>query len=348
MKNLIRIIVFTTVLCYACKKDENITQPDKVSVAISTGETGYIYLDGQYIGFQTPYTINVSKGKHVIGVALQNSFQYLRKEIDASSDITINLTDADKPTPKTWKALWVGLSETKTDLGSNGGCSTHFSKAELDSGYNFFQWSISNYFEKFSYKTMQWQIDRMDITLPVMPKQESDTRAVVLPESIIKLIPTIKPGAYDCIFVFWRQKEATCDFGYGGYLGLGWSNPLEEPIKTGYVTIKFDAGTNINDKINYFKNNDPGVWVHEWLHTVGEKFYQDKGLSLPQKAGDGFVVHAAEIYHYTFPWMNWYLDFISGRVLSSSTNGPKYLGIGPESFLKYCTVSETVSNSACK
>lgn len=313
----------------------------RVKVAVTAPEAGFIYIDGIYAGIRAPGTIEAPKGSHVIGVALQGSFQYLKKTIDLTANTSLNFTAADKPAPKVWKALWIGLHET-TGNSPTGECSTRFSKTDLDAGFEFFSWSLANHFEKYAYGTMRWETERKDITVPVRLKKSSNAWFTVEADTISRLLPDVRPGDYDCIFVFWRESEGSCSFA-SGYFGLAWTHPMNEAIKTGFVTVKFNAGTNINDRINGYKANDPGVWLHEWLHTVGERFYQDKGKKMPQKAGDGLVVHAAEMYGYNFPWMNWYLDFIAGRVPGLQA-GSGYLGIGPETFLQ-CTVRETAVNS---
>lgn len=339
-------LLFATGLCVlvlSCRKkgptaSDSGAGPNNVQLTLSSPAPGFIYLDGRYTGYHTPKIFSVPEGSHVVGVALENSFSYLRKEVTLSGDTSVELTLADKPAPKIWKALWVGLYDTRGHS-VTGDCSTHFSKEELDAGFDFFQWSLQNHFEKYSYGTMKWEVDRKDISVPVNLAKTSDTWYTVEPDSIEQLVPDIKPGAYDCVFIFWRESEGGCSF-KSSYFGLAWTNPMTTPGKTGYVTVKFDAGANILDKINYYETTDPGVWVHEWLHTVGENFYQAKGLPLPQKAPDGFVVHAAEMYGYSFPWMNWYRDFISGRIPNPSGD-PKFLGIGPEALLSY-TVREAV------
>ncbi|MGJ7032845.1 hypothetical protein [Niabella hirudinis] len=320
----------------ACKKDSAPSLPGLVPVTISTpgGEAGYLYIDGKYTGILVPGTVSFSVGHHTIGVALKNTEIYLRKTITAAASTPVAFTTADKPAPKTWKALWIGLYETRGNT-ETGDCSTHFSTADLDAGYNFFTWSLKEHFEKYAYGTMKWEVERRDITVPVTLTKGS-IGYTVEPAAIAALMPQIQPGVYDCVFVFWREKEGACSFP-GNYFGLAWTNPMAEALKTGYVTVKFDPGADIAATINQYKINDPGVWVHEWLHTVGENFYQAKGLNLPEKAG-GFSVHAAEVYHYSFPWMDWYRDFISGRV-SNTGGSPAYLGIGPEALLG-CTVRE--------
>ncbi len=339
------MLILLLAMLGACKKSSapagSNGSDNQIQLSVSAPEAGYVYVDGAYTGKQAPGTIAVTAGKHIISVALQNSYQYLRKEVNVTGAASVAFVMTDKPAPKVWKALWIGLYETK-GITTSGECSTHFSKDELDQGYGFFQWSLQQHFEKYTYNTIHWDVERKDIELPVTLTRSNDNWFTAEPSTISGILPQIQPGTYDCVFVFWRESEAACSF-KSGYFGLAWTNPLKENIKTGYVTVKFDAGTSITNKISYYKTNDPGVWVHEWLHTVGENFYQDKGLQLPRKAGDGLVVHAAEMYNYTFPWMDWYRDFMGGRVVNNSGT-PRFLGIGPEAFLG-CSVREKAINS---
>lgn len=338
------ILVLTLVvsLLTSCDNGEDSNGDALPKITISSDEPGFIYLDGQYTGYKTPAEISVSKGNHIIGVGTETSHSYLRKELEITEDINVELVQADKQAPKTWKALWIGVHEV-TGLSSTGQCSSQFSKEELDAGYNFFCWSIENHFEPYSFNTMNWEVERQDIETPIELHKASNTWFTLEPNSITDLLPKVQPGNYDAVFVFWREKDGECSF-QSSYFGLAWCDPMNEPIKTGYITVKFDAGSDINEKINWYKNNDPGVWVHEWLHTVGENYFQNRGERLPEKGGDGFVVHAAEKYGYTYPWMDWYSDFVSGRVKDAS-GGNVYYGIGPEAFLKYC-VRETAIETA--
>ncbi|TAJ14412.1 hypothetical protein DMA11_05205 [Marinilabiliaceae bacterium JC017] len=312
-----------------------------VTLKIDAPETGYIYINGKYSGKKTPGEIKVTPGDVTVGIALENSRQYLRRSIKTEGETQeVNFNESDKQTPKKWKALWVGVHEVKGQT-ANGICSSRFTKEQLDAGYDFFEWSIENHFEKMSYGTMDWEIERKDVDIPLMLKRSSDGTWYTLEQDVVTAaIPEIEPGAYDCVFLFWREKEGSCDF-TSPYFGLGWCDPLGDPIKTGFVTIKFNAKDDINKAIQYYKDNDPGVYMHEWLHTVGEKYFQSRGYSLPEKADDGFVVHAAEKYKYTYPWMNWYEDFVSGRV--KDYNGRSvYYGIGPDAFLE-CSLRESAT-----
>ncbi len=49
-----------------------------------------------------------------------------------------------------------------------------------------------------------------------------------------------------------------------------------------------------------------------------------------------------EGYGYAFPWMDWYLDLISGRVL----DGEEFVGVTPE-LLRACTIRGWV-NGECR
>lgn len=345
-KNSIALASLLMLLFMSCKKDKKLpanSEDKSIRIETPANEPGYVYVEGRYTGVKAPGTIKLTAGTYRIAVALENSWTYLQKEVQLKTDTTITLLPADKPVSKNWKALWVGLFETKGNS-AQGECSTHFTKAELDAGFDFFRWSLQQHFEKYSYGTMKWEVERKDISTPVLLNKESSNWFTVEPHTITTLLPEIQPGGYDCVFVFWREREGNCSF-QSNYFGLAWTDPMADVMKTGFVTVKFDAGTDINERINYYKTNDPGVWVHEWLHTVGENFYQNKGIAMPQKAG-GFSVHAAEVYQYSFPWMDWYKDFIAGRVPNPS-GSPGYLGIGPEALLK-CTVRETAVDTNCK
>jgi hypothetical protein len=330
MKPIYLLVIILTMFT-ACDGSEKTKHDTLLTISVNASEAGAIYLDGQYTGYTTPADIRVSEGTYVIGVATQSSSSYFRKELTVTEDTDLLLTVADKPEPKVWKALWVGIHEV-TGVSVTGECSSQFSKEELDAGYDFFMWSIDNHFEPFSFNTTKWEVERIDINTPIQLHRASNTWFTLEPGSITEVIPEVEAGNYDAVFVFWREKDGSCSF-KSSYFGLAWTDPLNDPIKTGYITIKFDAGNNIHDNINWYKENDPGVWVHEWLHTVGENYFQDRGERMPDKGGDGLVLHAAEMYHYTYPWMDWYRDFMSGQVKQLGS-GQRYCGIGPEALLQ--------------
>ncbi|PWD98463.1 PEGA domain-containing protein [Marinilabilia rubra] len=334
--NMLRYVKALMLFCFIgflsfCSSSDGGKVRNSYTIKITAEEKGVVYLNGKNTGNMTPAELNVGKGEHVFGVGTDGSNQYFRREIDVDEDAEIFLSTKDQPDPKVWKALWVGVHEVKGSS-PNGVCSSHFSKEELNAGYEFFMWSIENHFESFTYNTVKWDVERKDIQLPVRLHKASNTWFTLEPNSITELIPDIKPGEYDAVFVFWPEQDGDCSF-ESSYFGLAWTDPMNDPIKTGYITIKFDAGSDINEKIAWYKNNDPGVWVHEWLHTVGENYYQDLGVSMPEKGDDGLVLHAAEKYGYSYPWMDWYKEFMGGQVRDQK-NGSLFLGIGPETFLK--------------
>ncbi len=337
LKLVLFSIIFTISLssCNKSSNNQNNSSGTKVKISTPNGEAGYIYVDGSYTGSMAPGSINIPGGNHTVGVALKDSWQYLLKpSVNITGNTTLNFTLSDKPTPKVWKFLFVGI-----DTVTQNGLKSYFTPDELKSCYDYFLLSVQDYIEKYSYGTMDCQITRHDLQNPVT-LTSSSSGPVVAASDIVNLIPSIKPGTYDDVFVCWKQKTGSVDFG-GNYFGLAETAPLSEPYKTGYLQVKFtpDPYATIQDHIKYYENNDPGVWVHEWLHTVAEHFFENKGRPMPKASlGGGFVVHAAESYGYSSPWMTWYRDLISGRVLSQ--DGASYLGIGPEAFLG-CTVRET-------
>jgi hypothetical protein len=315
------------VLC-GCSKAQDIVKPitrPNVSISLESGAAGYIYLDGKFTGKKTPNQIFIDKGKHLISVADPDAAIYYRVEASIAKDTSLKMNNTNIPTPRTWKALWIGVREAVNPAGG----STHFATEDLDAAYNFFKWSIAEHFEKYSFGVTHWDVERLDIDDPISLIQSGGNQIIPF-EAITKKVSSIVPGAYDCVFVFFRQQEGAVAH-IGNYFGLGWCDPLREVEKTGYVIVKFDIGASIQDKISYYKNNDPGIFLHEWLHTVGESYFPSLGYNLPMPAGDGLRVHAAEIYGYTFPWLGWYKDFMAGKVVSK--DGVGYCGIGPEALL---------------
>lgn len=325
-----RTIFFTIAIllfCCCCKSSDSdvaVSKP-QLTVLLETGATGYIYLDGSYTGKRTPDKIVIGPGKHVVGVADPISAKYYRKEVAVSESAELRLSEADVPAPRKWKALWIGIRVAENP---NGG-STHFSTEQLDAAFDFFKWSITEQFEKYSFGVTSWDVDRTDVAEPVKLQQSGNNQIITF-QSIKEKVPAVSAGAYDCVFVFFRQQEGSVVH-VGNYFGLAWTDPLRDTEKMGFVIVKFDMGSSIQDKISSYKANDPGLFIHEWLHTVGENFYPSVGVIMPEVAGDGLRIHAAEIYGYSFPWISWYKDIMAGKVLKRGGSG--YCGIGPEALL---------------
>jgi hypothetical protein len=147
-------------------------------------------------------------------------------------------------------------------------------------------------------------------------------------------LDNVQPGEYDTVFFFWREQEGYCSF-KSSYFGLAWLEPTSDDArKTGYVTVKFNPGEkSVAGRIEQYLVEDPGVWTHEWLHVVIEKFYPNMQVKTPLPPKDKLILHSAGAYGYKYPWLEWYKDLISGQV----PLGQEYSGIGPEALLN-CTV----------
>jgi hypothetical protein len=313
-----------------------IDQSDNVvSLLVTSEEVGGIYIDGEYTGKTTPYSIPVIKGEHTIAVGTDESRQYLKKKLTAiDKDTSIHLTLKDKVEPTLWKALFVGVP-TVFGESATGQCSTHFTKQDLDDAFDFFQMNMKEHIEPFSYGSIKWEIERRDLTKPVElthnPKNGWYTLEAA--QALVEL-DNVKPGEYDTVFLFWREEEESCSF-KSSYFGLAWLEPTSEDTRqTGYVTVKFNPKKiGVKARINEYLADDPGVWTHEWLHVVIEQFYPSLHVKTPIPPKDKLILHAAGAYNYKYPWLEWYKDLISGQV----PLGQGFSGIGPEAFLN-CTV----------
>lgn len=306
-------------------------------ITIETPSEGYLYIDGRYSGVTVPGTTSIPLGQHRIGVGVIGGSYYYR-EIDVREDTCIIVfTTNDILEPRIWRALWIGVPQAQAEVEGEL-CETSLNEEELDAAFEFYTSSVEDHFEPYSFHTFQWEIDRRDTTQPV-DVTEGKYWYDIQPNDLGEILDDVEPGDYDTIFVFWKGQGDGCVIP-GEYLGLGW-NPNADAKFAGFVSVKFETN-DIYWYIDYFVNNDPGVWIHEWLHTVCEAFYYFRNVPLPYVHNQG-VVHTAEEYGYEFPWMTWYEDLIGGRVPSDEG----YLGIGPET-LSRCTVrQEAVDLGTC-
>lgn len=326
------ILFFLTLTIMGQDKEES------RNVFIDAPETGSIYLDGKYTGNKTPSTLILSAGEHNVGVGLDKKRIYLRKIITVGeSDQKVIFTDDDKGESKTWKALFVGVPTVYAKSRSGEECEATFTKEELDEGFEFFKLNMKEHVEPFSYNAINWEIERRDLMKPVKLTKTDNDWYILEPAQGLEELDMVQPGNYDNVFFFWREEEGDCSF-KSGYFGLAWLEPTSDDAReTGYVIVKFKPGVlGVAGKIQEYLNNDPGVWTHEWLHVVMEKFYPDLGVNVPLPAKDKLILHMAVEYGYTFPWMDWYKDLISGQVPFGQT----FVGIGPEAFLDN-TIRET-------
>jgi len=320
-------------------------------VNISATEVGSaIYLNGVYTGAVTPADLSVNTaGEHTIGIGLIDSKLYLKKNItiNQSSELqqfSLNLNDLQAA--KNWKALFIGVKSAKKPKGN---CVSSYTNEELDAGYQFLQWAFEERLEDYSYNTVNWLFDRFDITDEIVTL---DKNAVLQPEIIEPYLAShnIKKGDYDFIVPFYRGgdnigrgvQESGQDCYLGAFQGLGWYDYDILTVQASYVQIRYWDNAILAIAASKEDQYDPGMFIHEWLHSVAESkkegntFFETQGYTMPDDGSAGhYVVHAAGAYQYTFPWMTWYQDLISGKV----KKGQQYLGITPEAFLA-CSVRE--------
>jgi hypothetical protein len=265
----------------------------------------------------------VPNGTHTFAAGLHSAGQYLKKEAEITTSTSVDLSINDLVQPKTWKALFIGVNQV-----TNGSCVTSYSTSELDQAYSFFQWSFEQHVEPWSFNTMNWEFTRRDIDNQVV-KLSSDN--LITPEVLQSYMSDIQVGEYDLVLTFFRGEQSDCSI--ANFIGIAWYDVTALYCNSSYYTIRYYD--DIEGMIAYSMENDPGVFIHEWLHTVAEIFYPERGVQVPSFRGQ--VVHAAENYSYTYPWMDWYKDIIRGQV-EERRGG--YSGIGPEAFLE-CSVSES-------
>jgi len=307
--------------------EEEDSQEAGISLHISAPELeSAIYLDGVYTGKTTPNSLLLESGDYVIGIGLKNSRNYLRRTIKIEeNDIQIKaeLNQDDLQNPKKWKALFIGINDVET---LDGGCSNHYTSEELDLAFDYFKWSFEEKVEDYSYNTMDWEFTRRDISDQVITLSD---KKYLTPSMMESHLTDVKKGDFDLIVTFFKASDQNCFD--AGFMGLAWYNVTELDCNASYYMVRYHE--DIENRIANAKQNDGGVFIHEWLHTVAERFYPNRGIAVPQL--DGQVVHAAEKYGYEHPWMEWYEDIITGQV----KDGYKYVGIGPDAWLD-CTVRE--------
>ena len=301
-------------------------------VNVSANEAGSaIYLNGVYTGELTPADITVDEtGEYDIGIGLVNTGSYLKKSItvnDVETTQYIVLDDSDRLDAKTWRALFVGVNRVKS---ANGSCISSYSTAQLDMAYEFFKTSFKDDLEAYSYHTMDWQIERRDIIAKTITLSDDH---LISPATIDQNFPDIMPGDFDLIVSFFNGGAGdNSDCFIDNFIGIAWFDVTVLAADASYFTIRYYD--DIEAEIAYAKAEDPGMFIHEWLHTTAEWFYPDLGSAVP--VGSDGVVHAAGDFGYQHPWMTWYQDLVSGQV----PMGEGFGGITPEA-LHRCTVKES-------
>lgn len=341
MKKLIVLALsLAVVACSSSDKSKSENSPRMTYLQVEAPEGGAIYINGQFTGQYSPNRLEVDDGQITVSVGYESKKQYWRKTIEVEGSTRVELTEIDKVQPKVWKALFVGVSRAQASNRQQQLCHTDFSSSDLDTAYEFFQMNMRDHIETFSFGTVKWQTERIDISAPVDLNYNPNNDWYTLePEhgmSQLEQLTEVQPGDYDTIFYFWREQQQDCDF-TSGYFGLAWLEPWAENTKqTGYVTVKFNPkDIGVEGMHDWYRNNDPGVWTHEWLHVVIEKFYPKLGVNVPIPPNDVLILHAAQAYGYEYPWVDWYRDLISGRVKM----GERFTGIGPEALMA-CTIRD--------
>lgn len=310
------------------------------NLKVTSDNVASIYVDGRYTGKKTPATLELSSGEHVIGFGLDEARQYYRKTLNVTDSTgQLDIKDAKLVQPKIWKALFVGVPNSYGYIKGKK-CTTHFTNEDLDHAYDFFKFNLQQQIEPYSYSTVKWQIERRDLTEPVEltynPKNQWYTLEA---EQGLAQLDNVKPGKYDTVFLFWREQDKQCSF-KSGYFGLAWLDPTDNQTRqTGYVTVKFNPGDiGVAKTLQNYKNQDPGVWTHEWLHVVIEQFYPNMGIKVPIPPKEKLILHSAVAYGYRYPWMKWYKDLISGQV----PLGQSFTGIGPKALLN-CSIAQAAT-----
>ncbi|GLX76979.1 hypothetical protein tinsulaeT_03190 [Thalassotalea insulae] len=309
------------------------TLSTEISITIDAAETGSaIYVNGDFSGQVTPAELLLAPGEYNIGVGLAQSRQYLKTSvtlISGSEPLTLALNAVHQQQAKVWQALFIGVNQVRSP---NGNCISEYSQQELDAGFDFFTWSFNQRVEGYSYNTMQWQFDRRDISHEVVTLSDEN---LITPDIIDGYLNDVHKGDYDLIVTFFRGGAGNSESCYiDDFKGIAWYDYRVLNADASYFTIRYYDDVQGTIDASKKGDTDPGMYIHEWLHTTAEWFFPDRGYTMPKQ--DDQVVHAAGAYNYSPPWMEWYKDLIAGQV----KQGDKYIGIGPEAFLA-CSVRES-------
>ena len=330
-----------------CKKQKSPTPEmptDNLSVS-APGLKGKIYLDGRYTGYSTPHNFLTEAGKHTVGVGVDADSTYLRKTVTVPEDgkADVQLTQADRQKAKIWKVLFVGIYHAANSSGTDV---LSYQKSDLDLAFDFLKYSFHKYIEPDTYHTIKWEFYRQDIMKDTV---RTNSNNLLSPELFQKYMPGLKTGEYDLVIPFYRFEGDAQHPSLGTFNGMAWYDVHSLYCTASYYMIRYYS--DVASHIQYMKENDPGMFVHEWCHTITEQFYNikyypDHGYPMPDpNLGGGSVVHAASGYGYSAPWMTWYHDLISGQVKSKKSD--TYLGVGPDAFLK-CTIREYATSQCSK
>jgi hypothetical protein len=355
------VLIFGVMSLFAACGDDDNPVPDEPQEALpklkitSPENNSAVYLDGRYTGKVTPVELEVSEGEHTIGVGQYSSETYLKREIKVEPSkepvMNVDLTEDDVQKAKTWKLLFVGVNSVCGLTNSGVKDTLSYTKEELDIACDYLQYSFQKYLEPYSYNTIKWEFERHDIENDVVllnPQNLFD------PQRFEKYITEwgLKKGDYDLIVIFYRfegEDENSDDDDLGTFNGMAWYEKTALSTRSSYLMIRYYK--NVQAWIDHMKANDPGMYVHEWLHTVCETFYPSYGTPVPDpNMGGGSVLHAIEAYGYRYPWMTGYRDLMRGQIREKNSDNPKnpkhlpYVGMSPEDFLEHTVREAALEN----
>ncbi|MFO0726104.1 MAG: hypothetical protein U1E65_20140 [Myxococcota bacterium] len=309
-------------------------------VRIEAPFPGDLYLDGRFTGLRAPAEVPRWSGLRRVGVG-SPSGGYFRAEVDAADACRIQLRPEDRSAARSWRARYITLHAAFARLPDTSTCTAALDDVDADRSFQDFERSVHLHFEPDSFHTMAWEIDRQEVRTPFEVRDQGGGFYAVDPADVAALIADVVPGTLDTIVVFFRSAGPGCVIP-GDYLGLS-VPPSQASHEAGFTSVKLEVEGSLDPVWTYLEANDPGVWIHEFLHTVADQYYPGLGATMPEPSADGSIVHAAEAYHYAAPWMTWYSDLIAGRVVLPDGYG----GITPELLLR-CTLKDRVNLPGCR
>lgn len=305
-------------------------------VRVTSEEPGAIYIDGRWTGQSSPADLPVSAGTHDIAVGTSSTNRYLTRKVTLSGQgDAVSLTQADATPPKEWPVLFIGVRKInvnyKDSTGKDRNCNLGVSDRDLDAAYDNFIWSSHEHFEKYAFNTIRLKVDKVYTTKDVVTLSGNQSGYYLRPGDVSEIMKAVPVGKYKTIYVYWHNGETLgCDL-TANYFGLAWGPNSSDQKGAGWINIKVHDTSDIPELWQRTARNDPGIWLHEWLHTI-ERTAEVAGYPIPApREGDPSPLHAAPKYGYSSPWMDWYRDFLRGSVLYQR----QYYGITPDFLIKH-------------
>ncbi len=297
-----------------------------------TAPAGDVFVDGRYSGLTAPTLLNLEPGTHRVAVGSDAYYLHTFETAPHHGSCSVSFGEPQKLAPRLWKALHVDIPSIR---GVETDCLVEPNLAELDAVYSLFESNLVGLGQAHSYQSLVWEITRVSTTGTVDITGGAGSYTL-RPGDLGDVFALLDIAEYDTIFSGWKAQGENCVLD-AWYVGLGWT-PQDETKQMGFANLRLQA-PNLVSHVEHLQSNDPGGFLHEWLHTV-ELYYEELGANMPEPAG-GFPLHAAEVYGYTFPWLDWYEDFTRGKVVDLQGQG--YRGMTPE-LMHRCTTRDAVLN----